>query len=61
MMYKCNLDVINVSIEAQDELNKIAYQKALERKKKQEEARLQRMAEIEAKKLESQEAPYVPT
>ena len=56
MMYRNNLDIINASIEAQEELNRIAHQKALVRKKASEDARDQRMAEIEAKKAATAQA-----
>ena len=56
MMYRNNLDIINASIEAQEELNRMAHQKALVRKKASEDARDQRMAEIEAKKAATAQA-----
>ena len=56
MTYRCNLDVINESIKAQEELNRIAHQRAAERRKANEEARNQRMQEIEAKKAASKAA-----
>ena len=56
MMYRCNLDVINESIKAQEDLNRIAYHKAAERRRANEEARNQRMQAIEAKKAVSSQA-----
>ena len=56
MMYRNNLDIINASIEAQEELNRMAHQKALVRKKASEDARDQRMGEIEAKKAATAQA-----
>ena len=52
MMYKSNLDKINISINTQDELNKIAHQRQMERRTQKEELRKENVAEIEARKQE---------
>ena len=50
MMYKSNLEMVEASIAAQEELNRIAHKKAVERKMAMEEDRKRRMAELEEKK-----------
>ena len=49
-MYKSNLEMVEASIAAQEELNRIAHKKAVERKMAMEEDRKRRMAELKEKK-----------
>ena len=50
MMYKTNLEMVEASIAAQEELNRIAHKKAIERKMAMEQDRKRRTAEFEEKK-----------